>query len=68
MTLKDSFWSAFVETGEPMCYLLCKAGEKKSGAEEPPRSGAARGGATADEDPRPTMEKADGGEKPLSAR
>ncbi|MGN1002979.1 MAG: hypothetical protein ACI4PC_09425 [Oscillospiraceae bacterium] len=24
----DSLWSAFTETGEPMCYLLCKAEEK----------------------------------------
>ena len=27
-------WSVFLETGDPMCYLLCKAGEKEGESPE----------------------------------
>lgn len=26
--MKENFWTLFYETGEPICYLLCKAEEK----------------------------------------
>jgi len=26
--MKDTYWSVFKETGEPMCFLLLKAEEK----------------------------------------
>lgn len=32
--MKDAFWSVFHDTGDPMCYLLCKAGEKEGSGSE----------------------------------
>lgn len=31
--MNDAFWSMFRETGDPVCYLLCKAGERETGAD-----------------------------------
>jgi len=32
--MSDELWNLFCETGDPMCYLLCKAGEKEGGGGE----------------------------------
>ena len=32
--MSEEFWSIFTETGEPMCYLLCKAGEQREPSPE----------------------------------
>ena len=36
--MTDGLWSAFAETGEPLCYLMMKAAERES---EKKRTGAA---------------------------
>ena len=27
--MDKELWNVFLDTGDPVCYLLCKAGEKK---------------------------------------
>ena len=34
--MTSGFWNVFMETGEPMCFLLCKAEEKDSSPEVRP--------------------------------
>ncbi len=32
--MRNNYWTVFRETGEPMCYILCKAEEQRLPAPE----------------------------------
>ncbi len=46
------FWSLFAETGEPMCWLLCRAGERAS---RPARDGGPEAPAPPEPDNAPEL-------------